>query len=160
MKKSNKKEFICEQDRIMAAFAKVNLREAVDPIFRGKIVEDEDTYNKVQQLLDCPDMEHAHQFLLDFDFEDLTPEVKQKIDDLYQLAISQGYLAADEQAATDEEPSNDFSTDEGVDEQPQISDMSSGFENDNPNPALAAMKDPTQAAQTNLATWPHARTGR
>ena len=151
MKKQHKKEFVCEQDRIMAAFAKVNLREAVDPIVRGKIVEDEETYNKVQQLLDCPDMEHAHQFLLDVDFEDLTPEVKQKIDDLYQLAISQGYLTSDEPAATDEEPGNNFPT-EGAGEQPQISDMSSGFENDNPNPALASMKDPTQVAQTNLAT--------
>lgn len=149
MKKSPKKEFICEQDRIMAAFAKVNLREAVDPIFRGKIVEDEDTYNKVQQLLDCPDMEHAHQFLLDVDFEDLTPEVKQKVDDLYQLAISQGYLDTADPAA-DEEADEDFADSEeeledevdGDGAQPQVSDASGGFETaPAPDPTDAASKD-------------------
>ena len=92
MKKKVQKEFVCEQDRLMAAFAKVNLREAVTPIVRGKVVEDTDTYNKVQQMLDCPEMEHAHKFLLDVDFDDLTPEMTQKVDDLYQLAISNGYI--------------------------------------------------------------------
>lgn len=150
MKKTSKKEFICEQDRIMAAFAKVNLREAVDPIVRGKIVEDEDIYNKVQHLLDCPDMEHAHQFLLDVDFEDLTPEVKQKIDDLYQLAVSQGYIDSGASAA---EESDEVSTDTAaLNPQVQVTDVSGGFENDVPNPTAAAMKDPTQVAQTNLAT--------
>lgn len=148
MKKSHKKDLIFEQDRIMAAFAKVNLREAVDPLYRGKIVEDEETYNKVQQLLDCPDMEHAHQFLLDVDFEDITPEVKQKVDDLYQLAISQGYLDVSDPAA-DEEAEEDFADSEeqlandvDSEEQPQVSDNSGGFETiPPPNPADAASKD-------------------
>ena len=153
MKKAQKKEFICEQDRLMAAFAKVNLREAVDPLYRGKIVEDEELYNKVQQLLDCPDMEHAHQFLLDIDFEDVQPETKQKVDDLYQLAVSQGYL--DNATPSDGEDTETSETTEEVPEggeQPQISDASGGFENDSPDSAEAAMKDPTQASKPNLAS--------
>ena len=129
-KKAQKKDLVFEQDRIMAAFAKVNLREAVDPLYRGKIVEDEETYNKVQQLLDCPEMEHAHQFLLDVDFEDLTPDVKQKVDDLYQLAVSEGYFQTE---ASDVE-----------DEQPKVSDESGGFEDEvPPDPAENAVKDAT-----------------
>jgi len=137
MKKQHKKEFVCEQDRIMAAFAKVNLREAVTPIVRGKLVEDTDTYNKVQQLLDCPEMEHAHKFLLDVDFDDLTPETKQKVDDLYQLAISQGCIKSD----TDpEDEENEYETsDPGLN---QPSDNSGGFENEAiPNSEEAAAKD-------------------
>jgi len=145
MKKTSKKEFVCEQDRVMAAFAKVNIREAVDPIVRGKIVEDEDAYNKVQQLLDCPDMEHAHQFLLDVDFEDLTPETKQKIDDLYQLAVSQGYL--DNEKEEEEEEADDEEDDAGFADSEEkladdLSDNSGGFETvDVPDPAEAASKD-------------------
>lgn len=130
-KKAQKKEFVCEQDRFMAAFAKVNLREAVDPLYRGKIVQDEEAYNKVQQLLDCPEMEHAHQFLLDVDFEDLTPDVKQKVDDLYQLAVSEGYF-------------DDFTSNAEENEQPEVSDNSGGFEEGSlPDPVVNAQKDPT-----------------
>lgn len=136
MKKKVQKEFICEQDRLMAAFAKVNLREAVDPIYKGKIVGDEELYNKVQQLLDCQDMEHAHQFLLDIDFEDVQPETKQKVDDLYQLAVSQGYLDNED---NDEETDIDETMEDT--EQPQVSDNSGGFENEVPNPEEAAAKN-------------------
>ena len=142
MKKKVQTEFVCEQDRIMAAFAKVNLREAVTPIVRGKLVEDTDTYNKVQQLLDCPEMEHAHKFLLDVDFDDLTPEVKQKVDDLYQLAISQGCIKSDTDPEDDEEDSlenEDDTSDPGLN---QPSDNSGGFENEAiPDSEKAAAKD-------------------
>lgn len=141
MKKQHKKEFVCEQDRIMAAFAKVNLREAVTPIVRGKLVEDTDTYNKVQQLLDCPEMEHAHKFLLDVDFDDLTPEVKQKVDDLYQLAISQGCIKSDTDPEDEEDglENEDDTSDPGLN---QPSDNSGGFENEAiPDSEKAAAKD-------------------
>lgn len=141
---TKKQEFVSEYDALVNAFSKVNLKEAVAPTIRGKIVEDEDTYNKVQQLLDCPDMEHAHQFLLDVDFEDIDDETKQRIDDLYQLAISQGYLDAqtpsNDESATDDQV-DDFEG-EDVGAQEEISDASGGFEEDNPNPEDAAVKNP------------------
>lgn len=150
MKKKTQKEFVCEQDRIMAAFAKVNLREAVTPIVRGKLVEDTDSYNKVQQLLDCPEMEHAHKFLLDIDFDDLSPETKQKIDDIYQLAISNGYIQADtdpNEEETDEmaDEAGDEAADiaEGDDAQPQVSDNSGGFEAGAPGVSQDAMEKDT-----------------
>jgi len=150
MKKKTQKEFVCEADRIMAAFAKVNLREAVTPIVRGKLVEDTDSYNKVQQLLDCPEMEHAHKFLLDIDFDDLTPETKQKIDDIYQLAVSNGYIQSDNdpnQEETDEvaDEVGDEAADiaEGDDVQPQVSDNSGGFEAGAPGVSQDAMEKDT-----------------
>ena len=146
-KNTSKKEYLCEQDRWMAAFAKVNLHEAVDPLYKGKIVEDEELYNKVQQLLDCPDMEHAHQFLLDIDFEDVPPETKQKVDDLYQLAVSQGYIETE--ADVDDEEDADFADSEEEladdlesEDQPQVTDNSGGFEDGAvPDPSTAAAKD-------------------
>ena len=150
MKKKIQKEFVCEQDRIMAAFAKVNLREAVTPIVRGKLVEDTDSYNKVQQLLDCPEMEHAHKFLLDIDFDDLSPETKQKIDDIYQLAISNGYIQADTDPNAEEtdevaDEVGDEAADiaEGDDAQPQVSDNSGGFEAGAPGVSQDAVEKDT-----------------
>lgn len=150
MKKKTQKEFVCEADRIMAAFAKVNIREAVTPIVRGKLVEDTDSYNKVQQLLDCPEMEHAHKFLLDIDFDDLNPETKQKIDDIYQLAVSNGYIQSDNdpnQEETDEvaDEAGDEAADiaEGDDAQPQVSDNSGGFEAGAPGVSQDAMEKDT-----------------
>lgn len=109
-KTTHKKDFFGEYDALRSAFAKVNIREAVAPIVRGKIVEDEETYNKVQQLLDCPDMEHAHKFLLDIDFDEEDPKTKQKVDDLYQLAVSQGYVKSSD---SEEQEDDDTVEDEG-----------------------------------------------
>lgn len=145
MKKTSKA--LTEMEALQAAFAKVNIREAVAPIVRGKIVEDEDTYNKVQQLLDCPEMEHAHKFLLDIDFDDLTPEIVQKVDDIFQLAVSQGFLKSaietnDEEADEAGEEAADIAQD-----QPQISDNSGGFEKESiPDPSEAAAKDSIQTS--------------
>ena len=133
----------------MAAFAKVNLREAVTPIVRGKLVEDTDSYNKVQQLLDCPEMEHAHKFLLDIDFDELTPETKQKIDDIYQLAVSNGYIHTDNDPNAEEDELADEVGDEAeeiADEdnaQPQISDASGGYEASAPGVSQDAMAKDT-----------------
>lgn len=151
MKKTSK--VLTEMEALQAAFAKVNIREAVAPIVRGKIVEDEDTYNKVQQLLDCPEMEHAHKFLLDIDFDDLTPEIVQKVDDIFQLAVSQGFLksaieANDEEAEDAGEEAADIAQD-----QPQISDNSGGFEKESiPDPSEAAAKDSINADASNFCS--------
>lgn len=129
MKKVTKKQnkaFLGEYDALRAAFAKVNLREAATPMVRGKIVEDTDTYNKVQQLLDCPDMEHVHKFLLDIDFDEITPEIKQKVDDLYQLAVSQGYVESFSDSDENEVNNEDEVSDED-EEQEEVADTA-GFE--------------------------------
>lgn len=144
-----KKEFVTEYDAILDAFSKVNINEAVAPLYRGKIVEDEETYNKVQQLLDCNDMEHAHKFLLDIDFEDISPETKQKVDDLYSLAVSEGYINNITKNSSNDE--DEDVSDEGdiLDNDEQSSDYD---ENEKINDREASLKDSTRINLSTLKT--------
>ena len=144
-----KKEFVTEYDAILDAFSKVNINEAVAPLYRGKIVEDEETYNKVQQLLDCNDMEHAHKFLLDIDFEDISPETKQKVDDLYSLAVSEGYINNITKNSSNDE--DEDVSDEGdiLDKDEQSSDYD---ENEKINDREASLKDSTRINLSTLKT--------
>ena len=149
--KKNTAQPLTEMEAYQIALSKINLREAVAPVFRGKIVEDEDTYNKVQQLLDCPQMEHAHKFLLDVDFDDLSQEIKQKVDDLYELAISQEFIKADQ--AEEDEVADEVGQEAADIAQPQVSDNSGGFENESiPNPGDAATKDSIQVSAPEMNT--------
>lgn len=98
-----------EFDELKNAFYRCNLKEAVQPRSEsGKIIEDSDTYNRVQKLLATPEMEEAHGFLYDIDFDHLNDGIVSKVDSLYNLAIDKGFIQ-DENVAPVEEP--DFSED-------------------------------------------------
>ena len=151
MKKKITEQPLTEMEAYQLALSKVNLREAVAPLFRGKIVEDEDTYNKVHQLLDCPKMEHAHKFLLDVDFEDITDDVKQKVDELYQLAVSQGFIEGSQEEAEEDEVANEVGKEAADIAQSEISDNSGGFEKESvSDSSVAASKDSIQTAAPEL----------
>ena len=48
------KQYLTEFDELQAALKKVRIDENVMPYYMGRLVEDEDSYNKIQKLLDCP----------------------------------------------------------------------------------------------------------
>lgn len=74
------------------ALEKIELNESAMPMVNGHLVDDVDTYNKIQELLGCNEMIHAHTFLYDIDPEDMSEDVVKKVNELYQLAVDKGYV--------------------------------------------------------------------
>lgn len=74
------------------ALEKIELNESAMPMVNGHLVDDVDTYNKIQELLECNEMIHAHTFLYDIDPEDMSEDVVKKVNELYQLAVDKGYV--------------------------------------------------------------------
>jgi hypothetical protein len=87
-------EILTEFDGLLDALSKVNLNESVMPYVNGVLVDDV-AYNKVQKLLQCPEMVSAHKYLLDCDLEHLDEEDSTKIDRLYNLAVQRGFVQND-----------------------------------------------------------------
>ena len=79
-------------DVYQRALRNVNLTESVMPLFRGRIVENVDVYNKVHRLLNCPEMERAHKFLYDVDYDQLTEDTITKVNNLYDYAVKNGFV--------------------------------------------------------------------
>lgn len=96
-------KYITESEMYINALHKCRLNKSVAPLVRGIIVEDTDTYNKVQTLLDCPEMEASHPFLYDLDLEDVAEEDADKVNKLYDLAVEKGFVSNDEREDVDED---------------------------------------------------------
>ena len=95
------------------ALRNVNLTESVMPLFRGRIVENVDVYNKVHRLLNCPEMERAHKFLYDVDYDQLTEDTITKVNNLYDYAVKNGFVDDESDAVevNDEDKPLDNATD-------------------------------------------------
>ena len=88
-------EFLTDIDEFQAALAKINMNESSLPVFRGRLVEHVETYNKTQQLLNIDAFEKAHPMLYKLNFDELTNEDIQKVDKLYDLACDRGFIKKD-----------------------------------------------------------------
>lgn len=63
------------------------------------------TYNKIQKILNCPEMIKSHAFLYALDMENVSESDKSKIDNLYDLGKARGVIQEDEpeeEVATEE----------------------------------------------------------
>lgn len=106
------------------ALSKCNIFEEAFPNVRGNLIKRTEAYNKTQRLLRCPQMEPSHPYLYGLNFIDLGDEDSDKIDSLYDLAISEGYI---DDTAEQDNYLNDA-------EQPDIPDTTSDLE---PNTELS-----------------------
>ena len=61
-------EILTEFDELQEAMKQINLNESVMPYINGVLVNDV-SYNKVQKLLECPEMISAHKYLYDLDLD-------------------------------------------------------------------------------------------
>ena len=82
-------------DLCQEAMKKIDLSEAAMPVVRGVIVEDVDTYNKIQRLLNTPALEPCHRFLYNLDVEQLTEDEVNKVNNLYKLGQDRGFIEPD-----------------------------------------------------------------
>ena len=86
------KQYLTEFDELQAALRKVRIDENVMPYHMGRLVEDEDSYNKIQKLLDCPQMASSHRYLYELDVENLQEGEIDKINQLFDLGVKKGYI--------------------------------------------------------------------
>lgn len=61
-------EILTEFDELQEAMKRINLDESVMPYVNGRLV-DSGSYNKVQKILDCPEMISAHKYLYNLDLD-------------------------------------------------------------------------------------------
>ena len=87
-------EILTEFDGLQEALSRVNMNESVMPYVNGVLVDDV-VYNKVQKILNCPEMVSAHKYLLDLDLEHLDEEDKSKVEKLYKLGCDRGFIEDD-----------------------------------------------------------------
>jgi len=87
-------EIITELDGYQAALSKINMNESVMPYVNGRLVSDK-AYNKVQKILNCPEMIASHKYLYNLDLDQLTEDEESKIDQLYALGCDRGFIIDD-----------------------------------------------------------------
>ena len=87
-------EVLTEMDEYFNAMSKINMDESVMPYVKGRLVES-DTYNKVQKILNTPELEKAHMYCYDLDLENLEECDIMKINNLYKLGVDRGFIDDD-----------------------------------------------------------------
>ena len=85
-------KYLTEFDEIQAAFRKVRLDENCMVYRNGMLLEHQDTYNKIQKLLNAPEMSEAHRYLYDLDVECLSKDEIERVDKLFDLGVKKGYI--------------------------------------------------------------------
>jgi hypothetical protein len=70
------------------------MNESVMPYVNGRLVS-EKAYNKVQKLLNCPEMIASHKYLYNLDLDQLSEDEECKIDQLYKLGCDRGFIIDD-----------------------------------------------------------------
>ena len=85
------------------ALSKIDLNETALPVVRGAIVENVDAYNKIQKLLNTPQLEPCHRFLYSLDVEQLSEEEVSKVNNLYKYGQDKGFIETDEDPETDDQ---------------------------------------------------------
>lgn len=114
------REVLTEFDELMNAVEKINLNEAVMPFVNGRLVNS-DSYNKVQKILDCPEMISSHKWLYNLDLDQLEEDEVEKINKLYDLGCNRGFIEDDLTKFDDE--------DAGSDDTAVLQDVTSSAEN-------------------------------
>lgn len=101
-------EVLTEMDEYFNAMSKINMDEPVMPYVKGRLVES-DIYNKVQKILNTPELEKAHVYCYDLDLENLEECDVMKINNLYKLGVDRGFIDDDlqYQGDTPESPTAD-----------------------------------------------------
>ena len=85
-------KYLTEFDEIQAAYRKVRLDENCMVYRNGMLLEHQDTYNKIQKLLNAPEMCEAHKYLYDLDVECLSEDEIARVDKLFDLGVKKGYI--------------------------------------------------------------------
>lgn len=117
--------YINDFDEYQQAMRKINLNESSLPMYKGRLIESVDAYNKCRMILNCPEMYKAHRFCYNIDWDNVDESVEEKIDKLYECGKNRGFLhdevcddgeCADESCCDESAKEDDLGAFEGVTE--------------------------------------------
>ena len=95
------------------ALKKIDLNESALPIYHGRILrENAKEYQKMQKILNCPEMVKCHKYILDRDPESLDEDDCTKINNLYKLGVDRGFIEDTVDVPDEDLPDSDFTKDE------------------------------------------------
>jgi hypothetical protein len=87
-------EILTEFDELQEAMKKINLDESVLPYYNGRLCN-ADSVNKIQKILNCPEMISCHKYLYNLDLDQLSEDENDKVEKLYQLGVDRGFIDDD-----------------------------------------------------------------
>ena len=95
------------------ALKKIDLNEGALPIYHGRILrENAKEYQKMQKILNCPEMIKCHKYIFDLDPEQLDESDCTKINNLYKLGVDRGFIEDTVDVPDEDLPDTDYTTNE------------------------------------------------
>ena len=95
------------------ALKKIDLNEGALPIYHGRILrENAKEYQKMQKILNCPEMIKCHKYIFDLDPEQLDESDCTKINNLYKLGVDRGFIEDTVDVPDEDLPNADYTTSE------------------------------------------------
>ena len=95
------------------ALKKIDLNEGALPIYHGRILrENAKEYQKMQKILNCPEMIKCHKYIFDLDPEQLDESDCTKINNLYKLGVDRGFIEDTVDVPDEDLPDADYTTSE------------------------------------------------
>ena len=102
------------------ALKKIDLNEGALPIYHGRILrENAKEYQKMQKILNCPEMIKCHKYIFDLDPEQLDESDCTKINNLYKLGVDRGFIEDTIDIPDEDLPDVDYTADQPAAEQPK-----------------------------------------
>ena len=93
------------------ALKKIDLNEGALPIYHGRILrENAKEYQKMQKILNCPEMIKCHKYIFDLDPEQLDESDCTKINNLYKLGVDRGFIEDTVDVPDEDLPDTDYTT--------------------------------------------------
>lgn len=108
-----------------------------------ELPEEKDTETKIHELLDCPEMEAAHEFLYDIDYDEITDKQIDKVNKLYDLAIKHEFIKSEVEP---ENPEAEEIEDDSSIEDTEIEDDT--IEDDESEEEIADEEEPVEEEPT------------
>lgn len=110
-----------------------------------ELPEEKDTETKIHELLDCPEMEAAHEFLYDIDYDEITDKQIDKVNKLYDLAIKHEFIKSEvEPENPDAEEIEDDSSIEDTEIEDEASIEDDTIEDDESEEEIADEEEPME----------------
>ena len=110
-----------------------------------ELPEEKDTETKIHELLDCPEMEAAHEFLYDIDYDEITDKQIDKVNKLYDLAIKHEFIKSEvepENPETEETEDDSSIEDTEIEDEAPIED--DAIEGDESEEEIADEEEPME----------------
>lgn len=87
----------------MERLAKIYAESFEDQEDQQNLTEADITFNKIEKILNCPEMEKCHPYLFTLDREHVMECDKKKVDELYECGVKRGFIKEDDESADDGE---------------------------------------------------------